>query len=152
MFNERINYWEAYFGIGQMRTAAQGLMMVEQKKKDKDKARMEQLQAFDTAAGELIDGRMKDMWAVIAAVDSVKINRHAGDVYAFTGPQMKEKLWRIESILKLGRHKFNVARLADQTAVQYRLADLAKAESDPAIKAAIERADKLTITEYRQIR
>jgi len=151
MFNERINYWEAFFGIGQMRSAAEGMKIIATKANDT--AEVEKLTAFNEAAGKLVekDGVMDRMWRVLGSVKPQTINDHAGDVYAFTGKGMKERLWRIESILKLGRHKFNVERLADQTIVPYRLQELSK-ESDPAIKVAVDKADKLTLQDYRMIK
>lgn len=146
MFNERISYWEAFNGLGQMRTAADGLKMIA--KKEKDDAEIQKLEAFSAAGGDLIKERLEPMWKVISSVKKETINTHAGDIFVFTDPAVqKEKMWRIESILKLGRHKFNVGRKADQTIVPFRLADL-KNDPDPAVKVAVAKADALTSFEH----
>lgn len=146
MFNERVGYWEAYFGIGQMRGGVEGLKMIAQK--EKNAAEIEKLESFSSASAELLRERMEPMWKIISSVKKETINTHAGDIFVFTDSStQKERIWRVESILKLGRHKYNVGRMADQTIVPFRLADL-KNDPDPAVKAAVAKADALTKFEH----
>jgi len=150
MFAERVNYWQAYFGAGQMRGAALGLQMLARDAKNVDE--MEKVDQFLQTSDEFVKTQLEPVWKVLSSVDGNVIARHAGDIYAMTGPENKERMWRIEAILKLGRHKHNVQRLADQTIVPFRLAELKQTETDPAIIAAIDVADALTIEQYRMIK
>jgi hypothetical protein len=150
MFAERINYWQAYFGVGQMRTAATGLQILARDAQDVDE--MERIDRFLQSSDAFVKSSLEPVWKVLSSVDSKIIGRHAGDIYAMTGPEVKERLWRIEAILKLGRHKYNVQRLADQTIVPFRLAELKQTETDPAVLSAIDAADQLTVEQYRMIK
>jgi hypothetical protein len=69
---------------------------------------------------------------------------------------MQERMWRIESTLKLGRFKFHVGgqqhgRLADQTLAPTRLAALQN-DPDPYVAAAARAAANLTQAEYNLIK
>ena len=150
LFSERIGYYEAFDGIGLMQEATGGLRL--SATAQHDTLLLNALKQFDAGLDEFITQKLEPMWTVISSVDSDVIAEHAGDIYAFTGPQMKERLWRIEAILKLGRHKYNVARLADQVIVPIRLNALKANETDPAILAAIDAAQHLTLEQYHMIR
>jgi hypothetical protein len=149
MFNERLTYREAFDAIGLLTGATQSLKSMASAAKD------DQLADQFGALQESIDKVHKTtdtMWNVIGTIDPNTIALHAGDVYFFTTPAMKERMWRIESTLKLGRHKFGVDRLADAVAVPHRLDAMAKVEKDPAVLAAVKLAQNLTLTDYRSIR
>ncbi|HEX8340336.1 MAG TPA: hypothetical protein VF624_05455 [Tepidisphaeraceae bacterium] len=151
MFAERIRYMEAFKGLGRMRAAASELKQIAQRQKDA--ARAERLEAFDTAAQTLLDTRLTPMWKSIYVTDDKLVARYVGDAYAFASQQQKDRLWRIESILHLGRLQHNVGggdgRAADQLAVKPTLAEMQKNERDPAIQAAITAAQNCTIQEFR---
>lgn len=150
LFAERISFYEAFDGIGLMQETIDGLRVIAVK--NDNKALVAALEQFNKQTNAWIDAKLTPMWKVISAVDDRVIAEHAGDIYAFTGPAMHERLWRIESILKLGRHRVNVNRLADQAAIPARLRELKATETDPAILAAVDKAEHLTLDEYRSIR
>jgi hypothetical protein len=153
MYAERVIFMEAYKGIGLMNGAATMLKAIAAI--DNDEARVKKLDAFLASTKKTTD-LMADMWKVIYAVDEPTIARHAGDIYLFTqADQMQERLWRVESTLKVGRFKYNVGgadgRFADQMGAPIRLAELEK-DPDPAVATAARAASALTVQDFRSIK
>ncbi|MBC7782655.1 MAG: hypothetical protein H7144_02355 [Burkholderiales bacterium] len=152
LFDERVSYAEAEKGIGFMRAAVR--MLMEIAKTEKNAARQAELAAFDAKLGESFD-RIRAVWTIIYSVDQRVIARHAGDIFLFSTPAQQERMWRVESILKLGRFKYNVggadARVANHTRAAERLAELEKTETDPVIRAAVKAAQGLTLEQFRRI-
>jgi hypothetical protein len=74
---------------------------------------------------------------------------HAGDVFHIAR-SAKDRMWRVEAILKLGRMRYNAARLADQQAATRALEELSD-DADPVIRAAANAARNLTVQEYRML-
>lgn len=150
MFAERAMFMEALQGLGHMRGAAVGLKSIATA--EKDDARAKQIEAFLAASDAFYKERMEPMWKVIGSVDGNVIARHTGDIYHFTdSANMKERMWRVESVLKLGRFKFSVGtdgHAADQSYVPMRLAELEK-DADPLVAEAAKKANALTLAEYR---
>jgi hypothetical protein len=81
----------------------------------------------------------------------------AGDTFALA-QQNPDRMWKVESILKIGRFKFNASRYGDQVGAKrmlenpekYKYADWSKDE-DPAVRAAAKAAKELTIEQFRMI-
>jgi len=148
MLAERVRFYEAFDGIALLRGGAGGLKALAMRAKKNDE--VDKLAKFDDAAGATLDKANK-LWKVVGSIDTDQIAIHSGDIYFFTGPQMKERMWRIESTLKLGRHKFNAGKMADAVLVDRRLKTMAATEKDPALLAAVKTADDLTLADYRSI-
>jgi hypothetical protein len=148
MLAERLRFYEAFDGIALLRGGAGGLKAIAMRAKKNDE--VEKLAKFDEAAGATLD-KANNLWKVVGSIDTNQIAIHSGDIYFFTGPQMKERMWRIESTLKLGRHKFNAGKMADAVLVNRRLKSMAATEKDPALLAAVKTADDLTLQDYRTI-
>ncbi len=153
MYAERVIFMQAFKGIGLMNGAAE--MMRSTAEMDKDEARVKKLESF-LASTKKTTGLMIEMWKVINSVDNPTIARHAGDIYLFTqADQMQERLWRVESTLKVGRFKYNVGgaegRFADQMGAPIRLAELEK-DPDPAVATAARAASALTVQDFRSIK
>jgi hypothetical protein len=83
------------------------------------------------------------------SADAPRIAANAGDVIRFA-KMAKERMFRVEAILKLGRYRFDSARGADQLAAPRILGELEK-DPDPVIETAAEAALGLTIEQYRMI-
>ena len=150
LFAERLRYAEATAGLGLARDAAAGLREVAARAGDARRAAL--LSTYDRSAAGLQTRRMDPVWNAVGGVDGRVINTHAGDVFALTGRDNRERMWRIEAILALGRHRFNMERTADQLIVTRRLDEVEKGETDPVVQAAIKAAKELTIEQYRTIR
>ncbi|MDB5326021.1 MAG: hypothetical protein JWM57_1590 [Phycisphaerales bacterium] len=149
LFTERLRYAEATTGLGLARDAAAGLREIAARAGDTRRAAL--LSTFDRSAAGLQTRRMDPVWNAVGAVDGGIIAQHAGDVFLLAGKDNKERLWRIEAILALGRHRFNLDRAADQLIVPRRLKELETGETDPAVLAAIKAAKELTLEQYRTI-
>jgi hypothetical protein len=154
LYAERLGQSSAFAGLGMMGDAGAGLRQVALAQKDEKT--VENLAAFNEARLEAAN-RIQEMWGVIASVggtpvSSKRLATSAGDVFYFTGPEQKERMWRIESTLKLGQFKFNVGgkygRIANQVGAQQRLAELAK-DADPAVATAAKAALALTLGEFK---
>ncbi len=157
MFNERVIFMEAFKGIGLMNGAAE--MMRIMARQENDEARIAELEAFLTGTKD-VTAQLDRMWKVVNAVGGTPqadrlVARHAGDIFHFASPAMKERMWRVEATLKLGRFKYNVGgpegRLADHTAAVFTLDEL-ETDSDPAVKAAAQVAKNLTLQDFRLIK
>lgn len=149
MFAERAMFMEAFQGLGQMRAAAECLKSIAQM--EKDDARVAQLDAFLRGSEATYKERMEPMWKVINSVDGKVIARHAGDIYHFANAEhQKERMWRVESVLKLGRFKFSVGtdgHAANQSYVPARLEELQK-DPDPLVAEAAKKAANLSQVDY----
>jgi hypothetical protein len=150
LFGERLRYAEAAAGLSLARDAVAGLREVAARAGDTRRAAL--LATFDRSAASLQAKRLDPVWAAVGSVDGRVIETHAGDVYALTGRDNRERLWRIESILALGKHRFNVGRDADQLIVPRRLAELEAGETDSMILTAITAAKHLTLEQFRTVR
>jgi hypothetical protein len=158
MWAERVIFMQAFKAIGMMNGGAEMLKQVALKQGDEGRAK--QLDDFLIATRDVTD-QLSRMWKVINAVGGTPqadalVAKHAGDIFHFTrADAQKERLWRVESTLKLGRFKFNVGggqgRPADQTQADFRLAELEK-DADPAVAFAAKVARGLTLSDFRMIK
>ena len=145
LMEERVDYDEYSHGLGLMDGALTGLAEVEAANSTaaRDDADQESaLVAFDQQ-------NVEPIYEMLSSADPVKIAANAGDVFRFA-MKSRERLFRVEAILKLGRYRFNAARSADQLAAGRFLRVLA-GDSDPAVRAAATAAVGLTVEQYRMI-
>jgi hypothetical protein len=111
LLRERVDYDEYSHGMGLMDGATTAL--AEMEPADSPKARM--LQDQENALVSFDQQNVQPIYDVLASADPVKIAGNAGDVFRFaTGS--RERMFRVEAILKLGRYRFDAARSADQLA------------------------------------
>jgi hypothetical protein len=96
------------------------------------------------------DNDIKPIYSeVISRADMQSIGQHAGDIFRIAR-MSKERMFRVEAVLKLGRYRFDSARAADQLAVPRILRGF-QSDPDPVIRAAALGAGGLTLEEYRGI-
>ncbi|MDP9173359.1 MAG: hypothetical protein M3O30_05780 [Planctomycetota bacterium] len=93
--------------------------------------------------------RLNMIYKPLSSADPEVIATNAGDVFAFA-VECKERMFRVEAILKLGRYRFNAARKGDQLAAGRYLRKLAK-DPDLVIATAAIAARDLTLEQYRMI-
>ena len=92
---------------------------------------------------------VQPIYQALVSAEQEDIALHAGDIFAFaTGS--KERMFRVEAILALGRLKFDAARGADQQAAPACIKN-ASTDPDPVIQAAATAAGDLSVEDYRQI-
>jgi hypothetical protein len=94
------------------------------------------------------------LWTAIGSTDPNVISRTAGDVF-FVAKNAKERMWRTEAIMKLGRNRFdmgNFGRGADQrwsTIIVKRMSN--DSSLDPILRTAAKAAYELTHDGYLKI-
>lgn len=159
LFQERLIFMEAFEGLGLMNGSAEVLRLMAGQ--EKDASRVDLLERFLQSTRTLYEQRMKPMWTIISSVGGTpasnrKMAEHAGDIFHFTTQAQQERMWRVESTLKLGRFRFHVGgkdygRLADQLQAETRLKIL---ENDPDryVSQAARAAMSLTQSEYHRIK
>ena len=134
-----------------MSLADAGLRSVAAKQGDADL--QAEVDAFEVARKTLYDQRIAPVWRAISSIDPAVRNKYAGDVFAFAGGAngggAAEKMWRVESLLKLGRLRYSAARLGDKGGAERVLKAVASGASDPAVKLAAEKGRDLTLRDFR---
>jgi tetratricopeptide (TPR) repeat protein len=108
-----------------------------------------QARSFLTGLQEFDRARLQPLRRAIGSIDPGVIATHSGDVFHIAR-HAKERMWRVEAILKLGRMRYNAARLADQQAAERALDEL-RDDPDAVIRAAANAAKNLSIEQYRML-
>jgi hypothetical protein len=107
------------------------------------------LQDQEAATVEFDKNSVLPIYEVLVSADPQRVAANAGDVFRFA-TLAKERMFRVEAILKLGRYRFDAARQADQIAAPRFLRRMAT-DPDPVIRAAATAAGGLTVEQYRMI-
>ncbi len=145
LFRERVDYDEFSGGMGLMDGATTALAEME----PAGSPRRKMLQEQQSAMVDFDQDRVRPIYDVLASADPQKIAANAGDVFRFA-TKARERMFRVEAILKLGRYRYDAARQADQLAAPRFLRRLSR-DSDPVIRAAANAAANLTVEQYRMI-
>jgi hypothetical protein len=108
----------------------------------------------DAGMKHLLESRCVPLWTVIGSVDQDVIGRTAGDVF-YIAKNSRERLWRVEAILKLGRYRYNVGtggRSGDQRWAKIIVRRMANDSAlDPVLRTAAQAATNLTLPQYNTI-
>lgn len=116
-------------------------------------ARASEIRTFNDARLSFYKSRIEPVRRVILSIDPNVIRSSIGDYFHFAR-YAKDRMWRVEAILALGRLQYFVGqngRAADQTGARKELNELAD-DPDPLVRCAAKAARDLTIEQYRQIR
>jgi hypothetical protein len=147
MCNERVRWQEFDAGATLLREGAYMINKLDGKNRPG-------AGTVDTGMRNLLKERWIPLATVITSIDQDVIGRTAGDNF-YIARNAKERLWRVEAILKLGRYKFNVGtegRGADQRAAVITVRRMAaNANLDPVVRAAAKAANELTFPRYNMI-
>lgn len=100
MMQERLRYAEFDNGQRIAREAALILGRI-------DPSKMDAVKKMDEGLRDMIRGSLNPMAHIIMSVDQEVIGPTGGDVF-YIAKNAKERMWRIEAVLKLGRYKFDV--------------------------------------------
>jgi hypothetical protein len=145
MYLERLNFDEYYKGLGLLTASLQCLAECEPEGSQQKKDFLWQIQILTNYDTE----HVLPIYKVLASANQATIAQSAGDVFAFA-MDSRERMFRVEAILKLGRYRFDALRNADQLGAGRTIARLVN-DSDPVIKTAANAAQELTIEQYRMI-
>ena len=146
---ERVTYAELQGGLEMLSLGDAGLASAAAKQRD-FKLR-DAVEAFEPARKSLYDQRIAPAWRAISSIDPAVRNKYAGDVFAFAGGA-GERVWQVESLLKLGRLRFSAARLGDKSGANRVLKREATDATDPAVKLAAEKGRDLTLREFHLLK
>jgi len=148
MADERLCYAELGDGLGLMDGAA--IELAEIAKKDGDQARADALSNFAASISDYLNQKLIPIQTVLSSIDQTTIERNAGDLF-WLARKSKERMWRVESILSLGRLKYNAGRPGDNRGALRVLTEIARTDSDPVIKTAAIAARDLTLDQYHRL-
>lgn len=145
LYDERLDYDEYLAGMGLMNEATAGLGECE----PAGSAARQQLEQQESAVASFDQDHVRPIYQVLVSGDPAAIAANAGDIFVFA-TSAKERMFRVEAIMKLGRYRFDAARNADQMAVPRYLRKLVN-DPDPAVRCAAAAARDLTLEQYRMI-
>jgi len=148
LVDERLSYAELDTGLTLIAQAS--TMIGQMAQASGDSARADAVKQFDEARIKYVKERIQPSIRVIMSNDQATLEEHAGDVFYFAR-HAPERMWRVESILKIGRYRFNAGRVGDQRSAIRALDELSK-DRDPVIRTAAIAAQQLTIERYRMLR
>ena len=144
--DERLVHAELVGGLALMAEASQRLARLVD-----DPARREALAAVDENQRRFVQERVAPVWRVVGSIDDGTTARHAGDVFAFAR-DARERMWRVEATLALGRFRFRSPSRADAIAAQRTLERTAQTEPDPVVRQAAAAALGMTAADFRMLR
>lgn len=144
LYEERLTLDELLAGLELMSEAAGGIVAGSSGGID-----TERFQEYRSKYLPWYESSIKPTQRIITSIDPSVMAMHSGDVF-YIARRGKERMWRVEAILKLGRLRFNAARIADQQAAARALQELGN-DPDPVIQTAVAAARGLTIEQYRML-
>jgi hypothetical protein len=106
---------------------------------------------FDQQRQQLVKEQVDPVLRVVRSIDPKVVGTHAGDVFELA-KRSKERMWRAEAILALGRLRFfagDGATASDQREATRLVTELAESDPDPIIRAAAIAARDLTAAKHR---
>jgi hypothetical protein len=117
-----------------------------------DTSRAAQTGGVDKAMFSLMKERLLPVWWVLSSPDQNIIGRTGGDVF-YIARNSKERMWRIEGVLKMGWYKYNVGEPGhgpNQKWAAIVARRMAEDQSlDPAVRTAAAAARDLTADGYQ---
>ncbi len=147
MYEERIVFEEWSDGISLMSDAAYALAKIE-----KDKSKIEVMTKFRDGINEYRRGKVTRLWEIVSGIGQADTVKYAGDIFDIA-QRSPERMWRVETILKLGRLKYTAATRGDLFGSRKVVAKMAADTSaDPAVRAAADAANSLTVEQFRMIK
>jgi hypothetical protein len=143
LYDERLTYDEYSKGLSLMNESTVALADCEPPDRGAD------LRKLEGAMRDYDGSHVQPIYQALVSAEQEDIALHAGDIFAFAS-KSKDRMFRVEAILALGRLKFDAARNADQQAAP-RYIEQQASDPDPAVQAAAAAADALTLEEYHTI-
>jgi hypothetical protein len=148
MADERLCYTELSDGLGLMSGAS--VVMAKMAEESGDQAKADQLNQFAASLTTFTNQKLLPIQGVISSIDQATIERNAGDMF-WLARNSKERMWRVEALLTLGRLKYNAGHPGDNRGAARVAAEIAKNDPDPVIKTAAGEARDLTLDQYESL-
>jgi len=146
--DERLCYAELSDGIGLMDGAA--IEMADIAKDNGDQTKADALNQFAVALSDFSNHKLVPIQTVLSSIDQPTIEQHAGDLF-WLAQNSKERMWRVQSILALGRLKYNAGHPGDNRGAARVTTEIAGTDPDPVIKTAAKQASDLTEDQYGRL-
>ena len=147
LFQDRQCRAELDLGMGLMGNSATNLAMIAGAQKND--ALQKKLKDFNAGYLAFDRERVKPLERVISSIDPKVSRQHVGDVFKLA-QESREKVWQLESILRLGMYRFNSPLAGDRRAANRMIREFAKSE-DLAIRSAAMAARDLTVEDFRRL-
>ena len=147
LFQDRQCHRELDIGMGLMGTSVSNLAAIAGAQKNE--ALQKKLGDFITGYRAFDQERVKRLERVITSIDPKVSRQHVGDVFKLA-QESREKVWKLESVLRLGMYRFNSPLAGDRRAANRMIREFAKSE-DPAIRSAAMAARDLTVEDFRRL-
>ena len=148
MADERLCYAELSDGIGLMDGAA--IEMADIAKDIGDQTKADALNQFALGLSDFSNHKLVPIQTVLSSIDQPTIEQYAGDMF-WLAKNSKERMWRVQSILALGRLKYNASKPGDNRGAQRVTTEIAGTDPDPVIKTAAKAASDLTEDQYGRL-
>jgi hypothetical protein len=156
LYEERLTHGELDVGLKLMQTAGDTFKTLAKKQGDAaTEARWEQ---FGQQTSSYYMTSIQTLYQKVVSDSSADVGLYAGDVFELAR-HSPDRMWRVESILKVGRYKYKATRIGDQIGAKRMLSDYPPrfgyedlmTHDDPAVRAAAQAAKNLTIEQFRMI-
>ena len=145
VFDRRMTYEQVVGALAILSESATALGNLEESAGNVKEA--EKWREYVAQLRQVDEQRVRPIVKGIRAVDQKLIDQHAGDVFVFA-ERARERVWRVEAVMQLGRLRFNAPTAGDQQEAARVLERLTN-DADPAVREAAKRARALTVEEYR---
>jgi hypothetical protein len=156
LYEERLTHGELDVGLKLMQTAGDTFKSFAKKKGDA--AAVARWEQFGQQTSGYYTTNIQKLIQKVFSAGRGDVDAHAGDVFELAR-RNPDRMWRVESILKVGRYKYQATRMGDQVGAKrmlsddptkYGYEDWTKHE-DPAVRTAAKAARELTIEQFRMI-
>lgn len=147
LYDERMTRQELSVAMGLMAHASTILSQIAVD--EGDKARAIRLKDYANAQRDYNANHIEPIARVITSIDPTVQPQHVGDIFVLAR-NSAERIWRVESTLKLGMYKYNTNTPGDRRAAIRELRQL-MTDPDPAVAAAALCAHELTLEAYRTL-
>ena len=156
LYEERLTHGEFDVGLKLMQTAGDTFKSLAKRKEDS--AAQAKWEQFGQQTNTYYVNNIQKLYQKVVSQARPDVAAYAGDVFELAR-NSPDRMWRVESILKVGRYKFNATRSGDQVGAkrmlsddpgQFGYEDWTKHE-DPAVRTAAKAAKELTIEQFRMI-
>jgi hypothetical protein len=154
LFSERLTYEELDLGMRLMAESTVALRRWTEKNQVDPAARIAQIDQFNDARLELTKTRILPVATRIRSLDGRVVAANAGNVMHWVQSPSIDRVWRVESILAVGRLRFFVGesgRGGNRIKADEVLHELSS-EDDVVVRAAVDAAKALTPEQFRLLR
>ena len=146
---ERLTYEE--FALGQEFLAKSAFVLARIADERKDPVKASAWRQYERERQDFVKRQVDPIVAFVRSIDARIVGTRNGDVFELA-KRAKERMWRVEAVLALGRLRYFVGSsesAADQRAANSMVREMAEKEPDPIVRTAAKAARDLTLEQHR---